>query len=36
MVGIVYMCIEGSVADFSLTGAQVCLAIISSYVLAFV
>ncbi len=36
VVGIVYIVISRTLADFSLSGEQVCLAIVSSYLLAFV
>lgn len=36
VVGIVYAILERTLADFSLTGGQVCLAIVSTYLLAFV
>ncbi len=36
IAGIVYAIIENCIVDFSLTGGQVCLAIISSYLLAFI
>ncbi len=36
IVGIVYLMLEKSVPGFSLSGTQVCLAIASSYLLAFV
>lgn len=35
VIGIVYYILEQSVPDFSLSGPQVCLAIVSTYVLAF-
>ncbi|MBQ8576338.1 MAG: DUF3021 domain-containing protein [Clostridia bacterium] len=36
VVGIVYLVLEKSIENFSLSGTQVCLAIASSYLLAFV
>lgn len=36
VVGIVYAILQATVADFSLTGGQVLLAIVSTYLLAFV
>lgn len=36
VVGIIYVILENLLAEFSLTGAQVCLAIVSTYILAFV
>ncbi len=36
VVGIVYAVLQGALTDFSLTGAEVCLAIVSTYLLAFV
>ena len=36
VVGIVYAVLSRTLADFSLTGEQVCLAVISSYLLAFI
>lgn len=35
VAGIVYAVLEKTLNDFSLTGTQVCLAIVSTYVLAF-
>lgn len=36
IVGIVYLILENTLDEFSLTGFQVCLAIVSTYLLAFV
>lgn len=36
VIGIVYAILEGGITDFSLSGVQVLVAILSSYVLAFV
>ena len=36
IVGIIYAILQFAIVDFFLTGPQVCLAIISSYLLAFV
>ena len=36
VIGIVYAILEGGITDFSLSGVQVFVAILSSYVLAFV
>ena len=36
VVGIIYAILEGVIADFSLNGGQILLAIISTYVIAFV
>ncbi len=36
IAGIVFLCISFSIDNFSITGSQVCLAIISTYILAFV
>lgn len=36
VVGIVYAVLQHTLPDFSLTGSQVCLAIVSTYLLAFV
>ena len=35
VAGIVYVCLQNSIPDFSLTGGEVCIAIISTYILAF-
>lgn len=35
IVGIIYMILEETVTDFSLNSKQVCLAIVSTYILAF-
>ena len=35
VVGIVYLILSKSINDFSLNGEQMCLAIISTYILAF-
>ena len=35
VAGIVYVCIQNAIPKFSLTGGEVCLAIISTYLLAF-
>lgn len=35
VVGIVYAILQGTVTAFTLSGAEVCLAIISTYLLAF-
>lgn len=35
IVGIVYICISNSVDDFTLTASEVCMAIVSMYILAF-
>ncbi len=35
VAGIVYMCVQNAIPNFSLTGGEVCLAIISTYLLAF-
>ena len=35
VVGVVYWCLSLSISDFSLTGGQVLLAIVSTYLLAF-
>ncbi len=35
VAGIVYVCIQNSIPNFSLTGSEVCLAIISTYLLTF-
>ena len=35
VVGIVYAVLQGSISNFSLSGEEVCLAIISTYILAF-
>ena len=36
VVSIIYVILENCISDFSLNAAQVCLAVISSYILAFV
>lgn len=36
IAGIVFLCISFSIDDFSISGPQACLAIISTYILAFV
>lgn len=36
IVGVIYLILENTVEDFSLSGGQVCLAIVSTYILAFV
>lgn len=36
VVGIIYVILENTLSEFSLTGGQVCLAIVSTYLLAFV
>ena len=36
IVGIIYAVLEKTTPDFSLTGFEVCLAIVSSYILAFI
>ncbi len=35
VVGIVYMALQSSLENFSLSGTEVCLAIVSTYILAF-
>lgn len=35
VVGVVYAVLQNTLADFSLTGPQVCMAVISTYILAF-
>ena len=36
IIGIVYAVLQNTLSDFSISGTQVCLAIVSSYMLAFV
>ena len=36
IAGIIYAILQNTIKDFSLTGVQVCLAIVSTYILAFV
>ena len=36
VVGVVYLILSCSISDFSLSGGEVCLAIVSTYLLAFI